>query len=163
MTNRGGAHFQGPSTRPRGPRITRGPRGRGRGYQAQQGYRQPVQYNPNRNPGRPRGRGSRGAFYSNPTQPNPNPTPAISPNVAQNFTWGESAELTGFFTKSSTAKAFEERKRERLTSGSNIKCDKTGCEMMLPTGPHCLYCGQCSANQQHEETKLFKEAMAKFN
>ena len=162
MTNRGGAHFQGPLMRPRGPRFPRGSRGRGRGYQAQQGYRQLVQYTPNRNPGRPRGRGSRGAFYSNPTQPNPNPTPTISPNVAQNFTGGESVELKGFFTKSSTAKAFEERKRERLTSGSNIKCAKTGCEMMLPTGPHCLYCGRCSANQQHEETKLFKEAMAKF-
>ena len=121
MTNRGGAHFQGPSPRPRGPWITRGPRGRGRGYQAQQGYRQLVPYTPIRNQGRPRGRGSRGVIFSNQRQPNPNPTPITSSNVAQNPTGGESIELQGFFTKRSTAMTFEERKRDRLTDqASNV-------------------------------------------
>ena len=162
MNNRGGACFHGPPPRPCGPRIARGPRGRGRGgYQAQQGYRQLVPYTPSRNPGRPRGRGNQRFIYSS-RNSNPFPTPIDSSNNAHNQTGGESVELQGFFTQRSTTIAFEERKKDRLTSGSQIKCARTGCDMMLQTGPHCLYCGRCSANQQHEETKLLKEAIAKL-
>ena len=160
---RGGARFRGPPAHPRGPWIARGPRGRGRGgYQAQQGYRQVRPYTPTRNPGRQRGRGNLRVVH-NSGNLQPLPTPIVSQNIAPIQTEGESVELPGFFTKRSTILAFEARKKDRLTSGSNIKCARTGCEMMLPTGPHCLYCNMCSANQQTEETKLYKEAMSKYN
>ena len=75
---------------------------------------------------------------------------------------GESIQLTRFFTVKSTAIAFEERRREWQTSGSNIKCARTGCEALLVTGPYCLFCGRCGANQQHEEAKYLKAIMEKI-
>ena len=95
--------------------------------------------------------------------PNPSPTPITSSNNAPNImAEGESIQLTRFFTVKSTAIAFEERKRERQTSGSKIKCAKTGCVEMLETGPHCQFCIKCGANQQIEETKLLKATMEKI-
>ena len=104
----------------------RGPRGRGRGYQAQQGYHQLLPYTLVRNPGHPRGRGNQRFMHNSQRQPNPSPTPVSSSNIASNLmAEGESVQLTGFITKKSTAVAFEDRKRKRLTSnvpGLDVIC-----------------------------------------
>merc|ERR1712121_606895 len=148
---------------PRGPWIARGPRGRGRGgNQAQQGYRQVRPYTPTKNPGRQRGRGNLRVVH-NSGNPQPIATPVGNQNVAPIQTEGESVQPQGFFNKRATELAFEARRKDRLTSGSSIKCAKTGCEKMLPTGPHCLYCNRCGASQPTEETKLYKEEIAKYN
>ena len=164
-TTRGGAHTRGPSAHPRGSWVTRGPRGprgRGRGgYQAQQGYRQLSPYTPTRNPGHRGGRGNLRVIYSS-GNPRPSATPIGTQNVAPIQTEGESSQPQGFFTKRGIELAFEARRKDRLTSGASIKCSKTGCENRLQTGPSCLYCNRCGASQQIEETKLYKEEIAKY-
>ena len=95
MTRRGGPLFQGHPARPRSPRISRGPRGRGRGYQAQSGYGHQVLYTPIRNSSQPRARGSQRIMHSSNSHvinarrpPTPSPTSTTTsqsnaPNVAE--------------------------------------------------------------------------------
>merc|ERR1712121_567987 len=106
------------------------------------------------------GRGNLRVIYSS-GNPRPSATPIGTQNVAPIQTEGESSQPQGFFTKRGIDLAFEARRIDRLPSGASIKCSRTGCENMLRTGPHCLYCNRCGASQQTEEPKLYKEEIAK--
>jgi len=100
--------------------------------------------------------------YNAPAPATPSQTPTnISSNNAPNSDEGESTILTQLITEKVTAFTFEQRRKAWQTSGSKIPCAKSGCSVMLETGPQCQFCTGCGANQQSEETRVFKETMQK--
>merc|ERR1711888_12563 len=150
MTNRGGNHLQARQPRNRGPRVGRG---RGRGYQSNQGQPgyQNYQYDHrsgNRNNHHFRGRGThRGRFNQNhfsggystgqvynqsPVQATPTVTPPgapvsnLNPISVPNVTSGGSL-FVRYMSKDVITKALNDRQRTRRTAGSSVKCALTTC------------------------------------
>ena len=188
MPNRGGNHLQARQSRNRGPRIGKG---RGRGYQSnqgQQGYQnyQYDQHSGNRNNSHFRGRGTHRGRYNqwknhfsggastgqvydpSPVQATPSvPTPGApvsnsNPTIGPNLTSGGSL-LARYLSKDSITKALNDRQRIRRTAGSSVKCASTTCATPLITGPGAKYCTECGSNQDSLEMQHYKEEIQKIN
>ena len=172
MTQRGGNRFQGHRRCHCGSKIARGPRGRGfQSYQEQPVYKGQVQYAQVRNPGRQRGRGGQGTTYhanrqvynahSTPVTPSPTPVTSRTSN-APNLIVGEPSVYKQYMTEKVHTLGYKERQQARCTVGPIVPCTKEPCTEMLETGPQFKYCSRRSAHKDLEETKIYKETMAKF-
>ena len=187
MTNRGGNHLQARQPRGRGPWVGRG---RGRGYQSNQGHPGYQHYQYDHHSGRRnnrrflRGRGThRGGFNQNhfsggnsagqvddqspvqvtPTVTSPGaPVSVNNPISAPNVTSGGSL-FVRYMSKDVITKAFNDRQRTRRTAGSSVKCASTTCTTFLITGPGTKYCSVCGAHQDTVEMQQYKEEVQKIN
>ena len=182
-----------PGLEPWSPDENRGPRigkGRGRGYQSnqgQQGY-QNYQYghnSGNRTHNHFRGRGTRrGRFNQNhhsggystgqvhnqssvqvtPTVQTTPAAPVSNTNqiIGPNSTSGGSL-LARYMSKESFTRALNDRQRIRQNAGSSVKCALATCTNMLITGPGAKFCSECGSNQEQLEMQHYKEEIQKIN
>ena len=75
---------------------------------------------------------------------------------------GESSVYKQYMTEKVHTLAYKERQQVRHTVCFKVPCAKEPCTEMLETGPQCKFCSRCGANQDTEETKIYKETMAEL-